>query len=73
MKVPADLATLGVSATQLHSETLWWHFPKWLETLSIPEQPQLRKTDTEWKRSHILRFLRTISETLNQDRFNLNK
>ena len=52
---------------------MWWHGPKTLETLSIPEQPQLRKTDAERKKSHILCFLRPFSETLDQDRFNLKE
>ena len=32
---PADLATRGVTVSELNKSSLWWHGPSWLETNSL--------------------------------------
>ena len=38
---PADVASRGISATELTHHQLWWHGPSWLATdpISLPQQP----------------------------------
>lgn len=59
---PADLATRGLSASELSECSLWWHGPSWLATnylswpvWNLPEitSEQLEKIDTEVRKSFI--------------------
>ena len=38
---PADVASRGISATELKDHQLWWHGPPWLaaDPISLPQQP----------------------------------